>query len=217
MTDAHAAPDLEFVLACVRDDAAAGRLADWGASTVIDEHTAVPSFERDIFDALHAAAGIDAAFPVGNAGLLHVYGYWFSEVPTPFGFKRDRWQNGELARALGQRGTAFHLMRGSTSGDPGSTPLQRITEAALPLLLRPPERSRIGEALLDERRSRVVLVPAADAEAPALIYGIAPEPGTRDRSPLLLITAFPFGGDQAALIADFQAHPAPRWNAVADS
>lgn len=177
----------------------------------------MPSFERDIFDALHAAAGIDAAFPVGNAGLLHVYGYWFSEVPTPFGFKRDRWQNGELARALGQRGTAFHLMRGSTPGDPASTPLQRVTEAALPLLLRPPERSRTGETLLDERRSRVVLVRAADAGSPALIYGIAPESGTSDQTPLQLITTFPFSGDQAALIADFEAHPAPRWNAVAGS
>ena len=47
-----------------------------------------------------AAAGLAAAFPVGNAGLLHVYGYWFSDEPTPYGFKRDRWVDGALAGAL---------------------------------------------------------------------------------------------------------------------
>ncbi|MEJ6490607.1 amino acid deaminase [Leucobacter sp. USCH14] len=217
MNDATARPELDFVLSCARDDAAAGRLADWGTSTVIDEHTEVASFDRQIFDALHVAAGIDAAFPVGNAGLLHVYGYWFSEVPTPFGFKRDRWQNGELARALGQRGTAFHLTRGSTPGDRGSTPLQRVAEAALPLLLHPPERFLSGEALLHGRPSRVVIVQAPDAGPSALIYGIAPGPGTRAQSPLQLITAFPFGGDASALVADFESNPAARWNAVVDS
>ncbi|MGW9022002.1 amino acid deaminase [Leucobacter chromiiresistens] len=223
MIDALRSPDLDFVLGCARDDAAAGRLALWGASTLIDEHTGVASFDRQTFDALHEAAGVAAEFPVGNAGLIHVYGYWFSEVPTPFGFKRDRWQQGDLARALGRPADAFHLSRGADAEGPGSTPLQRVTDAALPHLRRPPQQARVGEADLRgsgadaARRSRVVLVQRGDRDAsPALVYGIAPAGRAETTAPLQLITAFPFAGDADALLADFEAHPAPRWNAVVD-
>lgn len=224
MNDALGSPDFDFVLGCAREDAAAGRLALWGASTVIDEHTRVPSFDARIFDALHAAAGVAAEFPVGNAGLIHVYGYWFSEVTTPFGFKRDRWQQGDLARALGRPADAFHLSRGADAEGPGSTPLQRVTDAALPHLRRPPQEARVGEAELRGsgadavRCSRVVLVQCGDRDAaPALVYGIAPAERAETPAPLQLVTAFPFAGDADALLADFEAHPAPRWNAVVDS
>lgn len=214
----HPAPDLAFVLDCVRDDAAAGRLAEWGSSSVIDEHTNTASFGRALFDALHAAAGLHAEFPVGHAGLIHVYGYWFSEVATPFGFKRARWQDGELARALGRSDDAFHLRRGSPLRDPESTPLQRVTEAALPPLRHPIAGSPVGEALIGERLSRVVLVERAGADGPAaLVYGIAAASVTHVDEPLRLITAFPYDGDRQELIAEFEAYPAPRWNAVADS
>ena len=96
-------PSVDTALAHIRRDAAAGRFAQWALSTLIDEFTGVPSIEKDLFDTLHAAAGIDAEFPIGNAGVLHVYGYWFSEVPTPFGYKRDlfverRGERGRIAR-----------------------------------------------------------------------------------------------------------------------
>ena len=89
-------PSIDTAVAHIRRDAEAGRLEGWGQSTLIDEFTGVPSIERELFDTLHAAAGLTATFPVGNAGVLHVYGYWFSEVPTPFGYKRDRWADGAL-------------------------------------------------------------------------------------------------------------------------
>ncbi|WP_053352400.1 hypothetical protein [Leucobacter musarum] len=231
--DAQQAPsDLDFVLACVSDDAAAGRFADWGRSTVIDEHTGVASFDRGLFEVLHTAAGISAEFPVGNAGVMHVYGYWFSEVPTPFGFKRDRWLHGEVAQAFGLASEAFHLTRGA---DDGSTPLQRLSRVALPALRSPAPGTPEGNALIGDRASRVVFAQVAGDAAkpvgasgaagfadaagltsggsPALIYGIAPTVG----APLQLITAFPFGGDVAALIAEFEGEPTARWNAAIDS
>ncbi|WP_053386355.1 hypothetical protein [Leucobacter japonicus] len=228
----QAPPDLDFVLACVHDDAVAGRFADWGRSTVIDEHTGVASFDRELFEVLHAAAGISAEFPIGNAGVMHVYGYWFSEVPTPFGFKRDRWLHGEVARAFGLAPDAFHLTRGAADG---STPLQRLSRVALPALRSPAPGTPEGNALIGDGASRVVFAQVAgDVEepggasggagftdaagvisggSPALIYGIAPTAG----APLQLITAFPFGGEVEALIAEFEGEPTARWNAAIDS
>lgn len=46
--------------------------------------------ERPVFDALHEAAGLSADWPVGPAGVLHVYGYWFSGMQTPFCLNRNR-------------------------------------------------------------------------------------------------------------------------------
>ena len=194
----------------MRSDAAAGRFAVWGRSTLIDEFTGVPSIPRELFDALHAAAGIPAAFPVGNAGLLHVYGYWFSAVPTPFGFKRDRWRDGALARALGKPADAFLLF------GHGTTALERVTAAALPVLRTPPAAALQAEAIIatpaGPRPSRVVLRRADPAGPAALVYGIAGASG-----PLELVTAFPLAGDPEPLLGDFAAEPRPRWNAVADS
>ncbi|WP_052961265.1 MULTISPECIES: hypothetical protein [unclassified Leucobacter] len=193
MTDApFPLPALHPVLEAVRRDAATGRLAHWGASTLIDEHTGVPSIDAELFETLHRAAGLDAAFPNGHAGLLHVYGYWYSTVPTPYGYKRDRWHDGTLARAYGLPADAFHLdapqagppgsgRPGSgapSSGAPGSdlepTLLARVTGAALPVLRRPPAGSLVADAVVDGRLSRVVLQHGPGAETPALVYGIEP-------------------------------------------
>ncbi len=242
MTDApFPLPALAPVLDAVRRDTAAGHLALWGASTLIDEHTGVPSIDAALFDTLHRAAGVDADFPVGHAGLLHVYGYWYSTVPTPFGYKRDRWHDGSLARAFGLPADAFHLdapqagRPGSAPG-PGPTLLARVTAAALPVLRRPPAGSLVADAVLDGRLSRVVLHRAPGADAPALVYGIEPSgsggtgsaaspggepavpPGSTPASDrLVLLTTFPFSGDPAPLLEEFAREPMLRWNAVSRS
>lgn len=206
----------------------------------------MPSIDTALFDTLHAVAGIDAAFPTGNAGLLHVYGYWYSTVPTPFGYKRDRWHDGTLARAFGLPADAFHLdapqagRPGSAPG-PGPTLLARVTAAALPVLRRPPAGSLVAEAVVDGRLSRVVLHRAPGADAPALVYGIEPSgsggtgsggtgsaaspggepavpPGSTPASDrLVLLTTFPFSGDPAPLLEEFVREPMLRWNAVSHS
>lgn len=198
-------PELARALAFIAADARHGRFATWGLSTVIDENTGGPVIEVDVFDALHAAAGIDAHYPVGNAGVLHVYGYWFSEVMTPYGRKRDRWQDGELALALGQAPDAFHL-----SDVGATTPLQRVTAAALPYLEAPGhDVVARGDVRLGGLDARAVLVRADASSVHALIYGIRVEGAWR------LITTFPFSGDADAVVAEFVAEPRLRWNAAA--
>jgi hypothetical protein len=192
---------LPRVLADIGEDAAAGRFAAWGRSTIIDENTGGPVLDRELFARLHDAAGIEANYPVGNAGLLHVYGYWFSDEPTPYGFKRDRWADGHLARALGLPADAFHL-----GGD--RTLLERVTETIRPPLLAPPADARgTADVRLGDATARVVLIGADEASTSALIYGIDHGNGFR------LITAFPLAGEPREVLADFVEHPRYRWNA----
>ncbi|UNK70354.1 amino acid deaminase [Microbacterium sp. H1-D42] len=212
-TSAPQPPDLAPVLDLIAQDARQNRFSRWGTSTVIDENTGEPVIDRPLFDALHAAAGLDAQYPIGNAGVIHVYGYWFSTALTPYGYKRDRWQNGELAAALGQPETRFHLF-----SDPTSTPLQRVTAATLPLLRQPPTDAKVAGAQVDGLDTRVVLVAAdgitADRLAAngssicALIYGI------RRGEDWQLITTFPLAGDPDVVVADFLADRRLRWNAA---
>ncbi|MBC9945093.1 hypothetical protein ICL81_11360 [Leucobacter sp. cx-328] len=231
MTSSPTPPALSTVLDQVRTDASANRFALWGRSTVIDEHTKVPSFSQPIFEALHAAAGIQARFPVGNAGLIHVYGYWFSDVLTPFGYKFDRWRDGALAHALKLPSHAFWI---ESPEHPSTTALDRVLTAIHPVLEAPAAGVVTADAQLTlasgTRHSRLVLCPPAKASAlqpAALIYGIASAaappmsvPGTPSptgvRPEFQLITAFPFSGDPQILATDFTTDPRPRWNAVVD-
>ncbi len=123
-------------------DAAARRFRRMGLSTVIDENTGTSVVAASVFRALHERAGIDARFPVGNAGLLHVYGYLLSTTPTPYGLKRERWLDGELARAYGLAADAFLPWALPT----GETLLARVTAAAAALLLYAPvRRQQLGD------------------------------------------------------------------------
>lgn len=195
-------PDRELVLAQIRADAAARRFDDWAISTVIDENTGGPVIDPELFVALHAAAGLPATYPVGNAGVLHVYGYWFSTVVTPYGYKRDRWTDGQLARAFGLNPEAFLL----TPATP--TLLQRVTEVALPALRTPAPESTVGEVTADGLETRVTLARAAGAPATALVYGVRNGPDWR------LVTTFPVVGNPAALLAEYEREPRLRWNAA---
>ncbi|MDA3147222.1 hypothetical protein JSO19_07495 [Leucobacter sp. UCMA 4100] len=215
--------DRAAVLDFIRRDAAAGRLAAWGRSTVIDENTGVPSFDEQLFAELHVAAGIDADFPVGNAGLLHVYGYWFSHVMTPYGLKRERWLDGKLAAALGLPTDAFHLHdRGAT------TPLERVMNATLALLTDAPEGALVAEAPLDAAADALALAqtqlptkPAADRPTPTPLapatgpgpdlspaQGLAPNRGLARRSRVVCLPAR--DGHPAVLVYGVEAagaHP----------
>ncbi|WP_119698261.1 amino acid deaminase [Microbacterium halotolerans] len=186
---------LGIALRGIRRDAADGRLSAWGRSTVVDENVAAAVIDRELFDLLHAEARIDAEFPVGNAGLVHVYGYFFSEVVTPYGYKRDRWTDGVLAARLGMAEDAF-LLR----DDAAATPLERVTAAALPLVTSPPEQVDVIDQSVDGVPTRAVVT------APGVLaYAV-------DGS---LVTVFPVA-DAAAFAAGVRAEPPRlRWNAVA--
>ncbi|HLS93870.1 MAG TPA: amino acid deaminase [Microbacterium sp.] len=169
-------PSLDAVLPLVRADRAAGLLPAWGWSTAVDENVGSAVVDRDVFDALHEAAGIDASFPVGHAGLVHVYGYLFSAVETPYGLKSDRWNDGVLARLLGLAPSWFRL------GDsPDETPLARVTAAALPLLLDPPAgATAVIDQVIDHAR-----VPAGSSDGPDGLRGsdAADQPPRHARTP----------------------------------
>ncbi len=226
--DARAAVDaLPWLAASLADDRASARFARWGRSTVVDENTASGVITRALFDELHARAGLDAAWPIGNAGLLHCYGYLLSLAETPYGLKRDRWLDGALAAQLGQGADAFHPWRD------GPTLLARASDAASALLTTPgvsatttdPAGTAIAAgatgasattasstttsatAVIDERETRVALTAASGPAA--LAYAVAPSPGAAP----LLVTMFPVA-EASAPLAEFTAAPRLRWNAA---
>lgn len=179
----------------IEADAATGRFDVWGASTVIDEHTGTPVIAPELFAALHARAAIDAQWPVGNAGLLHVYGYLLSTAPTPYGLKRARWLDGSLARAYGLAGDEF------VPWARPSTLLERVTEATSGLLARVTTRSCTAGDL----EATMALDRSTHDGAWALAYAIDGR----------LITTFPVM-ERATVLAEWDEKPERlRWNAVA--
>ncbi len=74
---------LPWLDASLRADRDARRFAAWGRSTAVDENTGTGVIAPALFDELHRRAGLPATWPVGNAGLLHCYGYLLSREPTP--------------------------------------------------------------------------------------------------------------------------------------
>jgi hypothetical protein len=195
----------------IAQDAAAGRFDDWAGSTTIDENIQAPVIKASQFEALHAAAGLDAEWPVGNAGLLHVYGYLLSTVPTPYGLKGDRWRNGELAELLGLAPGAFLLEAAAAAGE---TVLQRVTRAALPHLAHP-AHARGDLLVIDDEVPgeptyfRTTVLSAPGRTSAALVYGVSE--GGRMR----LVTAFPLADPTAASLDALASDPPRmRYNAA---
>ena len=164
---------------------------------MIDENVGEAVLAREVFARIHEAGGIDAVFPIGNAGLVHVYGYLFSTVATPYGYKSDRWNDGVLARSLGLPPGHFRL---GDSDD--QTPLERVLNAATPLLSNPPSPARTTSWRAGDVEQRAVLVDGA------LVSGLDEGAGPR------LTTIFPVADADAfwsTLLAD---PPRLRWNAA---
>lgn len=122
---------LEWLTKSIADDRAAGRFDAWGRSTVIDENVGKPVLGRAVFEHLHEIAGVEAAWPIGNAGVLHCYGYLLTRTKTPYGLKRERWLGSDLACAYGLPDDAFVPWGSET------TLLARAAGAASALLAAP--------------------------------------------------------------------------------
>ncbi len=195
-------PPLDDVLACVREDRRAGRLEGWSWSTVIDENVGEAVVDRELFERIHEAADVTARFPVGNAGLIHVYGYLFSTVRTPYGFKSDRWNDGALARSLDFPDGWFRL---GDSDD--ETPLERVLEAALPLLVDPPADMLVRDWPISETTAQRAVVTSTEDGPGALVSGID------DGSGWKLLTIFPVS-DTATFAGTLDDATRPRWNAA---
>lgn len=186
----------------IAEDAASGLFRAWSRSTIVDENVGAAVLDRAVFEKLHALAGEHSAWPVGNAGVLHVYGYLMSATPTPYGLKRERWLGPDLARAFGLADDAF------TPWTAGATLLRRVTDAAT-ALLRSPAASRI------EAGGEYVVALSAPSGPAALVYARAADDDLR------LVTTFPVA-DGAAILATLDETPVgspttpyrPRWNAA---
>lgn len=191
---------LDWLGASIDADAAADRFAAWGRSRVIDENTGTAVITASVFDALHERAGIAARFPVGNAGLLHVYGYLLSTTPTPYGLKRERWLDGALARAYGLEADAFLPWTALAAG----TLLARVTAAMRDLLSQEPARRET----LGETRALIAVDRRGSSGPAALAYALTREGRTR------LVTTFPVASVADVLAAVDADGPRLRWNAV---
>lgn len=169
---AEALTTIDWLIAAIDADRADGLFGRWGAATAIDARTGEALVPQALFGALHERAGLKAAWPIGNAGLLLTYATLLSAVDADR--NRERWLGADLARGLGLDGAHFIPWEGSL------TLLDRATEAAAVLLASGGEFS--WYSLSEGRATRAVLSHEHDGSR-ALAYAVAPAPG---RSPLLV-------------------------------
>lgn len=119
----------------------------WGEALNVDENTHATVVAAPILSVLARLAGVAAPRATVHAGLQHTYGYLFSLMQTPFGYKRARWVNGELENGFG-------LPANTLSPTPANgTLLANVTYF-------------LGRLVLDE--TAAARLPASDGVHPAL-------------------------------------------------
>ncbi|ORI21145.1 hypothetical protein [Rhodococcus sp. 1168] len=175
-------------------------MAKWASSTVIDDNVKAPVFDERVFSWLHRGVSDGLAFPIGHAGLMHVYGYLLSSVETPYGLKRKRWLTADLANAFGLESSFFFPPA-------SSLPLmERVASVVLPILTEPTADSRTVLAFDDfidlRRRMRTVYVCDPVTNSTALLYGSVAGDDVR------IVTAFPSGPLTAQSARDRLLEPA---------
>lgn len=116
---AHGPAWLETLLTHIDVDRGAGTFARWGRSTLVEQGAVSALVPEVTVEALASRAGLVGGVGDLNAGLAHAYCYLMSDAWTPYGFKRDRWLDGQLERALGvERGRLRPLpARGTLLGN----------------------------------------------------------------------------------------------------
>lgn len=173
---ATALTSIDWLVESIHADRAAGLLSRWGRATALDPRTGEVLLPQPLFEALHDRAGLEATWPIGNAGLLQTYGSLLSTAADArAGGDRERWLGTELATGLGLNGTHFVPWQGS------GTLLARATDAASVLLASGGEFS--WYSLAEGRATRAALSHEHGGSR-ALAYAVASAPGT---SPLLVV------------------------------
>jgi hypothetical protein len=84
-----------------RDNQNPALLRAWGRSINFDEHARAVIVAPALITALHRATGQTVTNDSVHAGVEHTYGYLFSTVETPYGYKRERWVSGVIERGMG--------------------------------------------------------------------------------------------------------------------
>jgi hypothetical protein len=198
-----------------RDARFPGLLSLWGRCVNIDDNTRQVVVHPAILRALGELIGVPVRGQVVHAGLQHTYGYLFSLIETPYGFKRDRWVSTDLERGLGidlsllgERPAAGTLLANATwlmgqvafRGQPAALARLACESAAVAPALVACDCSALSVCRIEERavppgtiRREVRLVtdlvrlPRAPDGDRLLIYSTRAGP----RAPLRLVTAFP--------------------------
>jgi hypothetical protein len=76
-------------------------LSLWGRSVNFDEYAQQEIVHPAILRAIGELASVPLRGRIVHSGLQHTYGYLFSLIETPFGFKRERWLNSALDDGFG--------------------------------------------------------------------------------------------------------------------
>ena len=197
---ATALASIDWLVESIEADRAAGLFSRWGRATALDPRTSEALLPQPLFEALHDGAGLEATWPIGNAGLLQTYGSLLT--PTALsGGGRGSWLGPGLATGLGLDDA--HFVPWQDSG----TLLARATEAASVLLASGGEFS--WYSLAEGRATRAVLSHEHGGSR-ALAYAVAPATGT---SPLL-VALLPVAQAETVRRDLDEAAARLRWNAA---
>lgn len=82
-------------------------LGFWGQSLNIDSGANKQIINDKICTELHAEFGLKTDNRIVHAGVAHTYGYLFSVLDTPYGYKRKRWVLPTLNYAFGLEGKSL--------------------------------------------------------------------------------------------------------------
>jgi hypothetical protein len=94
-------PAVAAELRCLRQRPFA--LPLWGLCQNVDELANRTITSPGVLTAIGNLSGVPMQSPIIHAGLQHTYGYLFSLIKTPHGYKRDRWIAPSLDQAFGFR------------------------------------------------------------------------------------------------------------------
>ncbi len=85
-------------------------LSLWGLSRNRDEDSDSTIVSPQVLNAIGSACGTPMPPHVAHAGLMHTYGYLFSLLETPHGYKRERWTKPVLDQAFGFDGPVLQAL-----------------------------------------------------------------------------------------------------------
>lgn len=72
----------------------------WGKSYNVDASNSKTIVNEDLLKGLHQKFNVYTTGTQAHAGIIHTYGYLFSLLDTPYGFKRKRWIDQSLNQAF---------------------------------------------------------------------------------------------------------------------
>ena len=79
----------------------------WGMSTNFDSSAKKQIVDEEIIRELQNIFNMKSDNKIVHAGIMHTYGYLFSTIDTPYGYKRKRWISPSLNKGFGLSGNSL--------------------------------------------------------------------------------------------------------------